>query len=99
MSDAPFLTLLHRGEGAEGVADEVGVAGGVDQVDLLAGPFEVEEVAVDGEVPALLLVLDVADARAVVDGAAGDEAQEALVLMRVEVGADVLLDELARHQK
>ena len=54
----------------EGVADEVGVAGRVDQVDLLALPFEVEEVAVDGEVPAFLLVVDVGDAGPVVDRAA-----------------------------
>ena len=62
--------VLDRRQGAQGVADEVGVAGRVDQVDLLARPFEVEQVAVDGEVAAFFLVVDVGDARAVVDRAA-----------------------------
>ncbi len=62
--------VLDGGEGAEGVADEVGVAGAVDQVDLLVLPLAVEQVAVDGEMPAFLLVLDVGDARAVVHAAA-----------------------------
>ena len=72
--------VLDGGQGAQGVADEVGVAGRVDQVDLLALPLEVEQVAVDGEVPAFLLVVDVGDAGPVVDraspvGGAGGEEQ------------------------
>ena len=72
--------VLDGGQGAEGVADEVGVAGRVDQVDLLAVQLEVEQVAVDGEVAAFLLVVDVGDAGAVVDraaaiGGAGGEEQ------------------------
>ncbi len=62
--------VLDGRQGAQGVADEVGVAGGVDQVDLLAVGFEVEQVAVDREVAAFLFVFDVGDARAVVDRAA-----------------------------
>ena len=61
--------VLDGGQGAQGVADEVGIAGRVDQVDLLARPLEVEQVAVDGEVPAFLLVVDVGEAGPVVDRA------------------------------
>ena len=59
---------------------KVGIAGRVDQVDLLAGPGQVPQVAVDREMPALLLLVDVEGAGAVVDralaaGRAGGEKQ------------------------
>ena len=65
---------------AQGIADEVGIAGRVDQVDLLAVPGQMPEVAVDREMPALLLVVDVEGAGAVVHralaaGGAGGEEQ------------------------
>ncbi len=64
----------------EGIADEVGIAGRVDQVDLLAGPGEMPQVAVDREMPAFLFFVDVEGAGAVVDralaaGRAGGEKQ------------------------
>ena len=62
--------VLDGRQGAQGVADEVGITGRVDQVDLPARPFEVEQVAVDGEVAAFLLVVDVGEARPLVDRAA-----------------------------
>ncbi len=52
---------------AQGAADEIGISGGIDQVDLLAVGLEVEEVAVDGEMAAFLFVFDVGDTGSVVD--------------------------------
>ena len=51
-------------------ADEVGVAGRVEQVDVLALVVEVQDAGVDGEVAFLLLLVVVGDAGAVVDAAA-----------------------------
>ena len=72
--------VFDRRQGAQGVADEVGIAGRVDQVDLLAGPGEMPQVAVDREMPAFLFFVDVERAGAVVDralaaGRAGGEKQ------------------------
>ena len=72
--------VFDGGQGTQGVADEVGVAGRVDQVDLLAGPGEMPQVAVDREMPAFLFFVDVEVAGAVVDralaaGRAGGEKQ------------------------
>ena len=67
-------------ESTQRIADEVGIAGRVDQVDLLAGPGEMPQVAVDREMPAFLFFVDVEVAGAVVDralavGRAGGEKQ------------------------
>ena len=51
--------VLHRRECAEGVTDEVGIARGVDQVNLSAVPREVAEMAVDRDMPALFFIIDV----------------------------------------
>ena len=72
--------VFNGGQGAQGIADKVGIAGRVDQVDLLAGPGEMAQVAVDREVPAFLFLVDVEVAGAVVDralavGRAGGEKQ------------------------
>ena len=56
-------------EGREGGADEVGVAGGVEQVDVLALIFQVQHTGVDGEVAFLLLFVPIGDAGAIVDAA------------------------------
>ena len=49
------------------VADEVGVAGGVDQVDLVALPLERGERERQREAPLLLLGVEVGDGGAVLD--------------------------------
>jgi hypothetical protein len=59
--------ILDGRQRAQGMADEVGIAGRVNQVNLLARPLAVERVAVDREVPALFFVLGVGQAGAVVD--------------------------------
>ncbi len=58
--------VLNGGEGGDGAADEVGIAGRIDQVDLAAMPFEVAQMAIDREMPAFFLVIDVEQAGAVV---------------------------------
>ena len=70
MPDGPetATTTFSTAASAQGVADEVGVSGGVDQVDLLVRPGQVSEVAVDREVPAFLLLVDVEGAGPVVHG-------------------------------
>ena len=60
---------LDGGQRFQGGADEVGVAGGVEEVDVLALVLEVEDAGVDGEVVLLLLVVVVGDAGAVVHAA------------------------------
>ncbi len=72
--------VFDGGQRTECVADEVGIAGRVDQVDLLAGPGEMTQVAIDREMPAFLFFVDVEGAGAVVDralavGRAGGEKQ------------------------
>ena len=72
--------VFDGGQGAQGVADKVGVAGRVDQVHLLAGPGEMPQVAVDREMSAFLFLVDVEVAGAVIDralaaGRAGGEKQ------------------------
>ena len=57
---------LDRGEGFEGGADEVGGAGGVEDVEVLAVVVGVEDVGVDAEVVIVLLVVGVGDRRPVV---------------------------------
>ena len=53
--------------GADGLADEVGIAGRVDQVEVLAGVVEVHDAGFDRVLVLLLFLVEVADARAVVD--------------------------------
>ena len=55
---------------AQGLADEVGLAGRVEQVDVLALVLEVQDAGVDRELVFVLLVVEVGDAGAVVDAAA-----------------------------
>ena len=59
--------VFDRRECTQRATDEIGVARRIDQVDLFAGPGEVPEVAIDGEMPAFLFFVDVKRARAVVD--------------------------------
>ncbi len=60
---------------AEGLADEIQVAGGVDDVELLAHPFGVEQGGLDGDVPLLFADVIVGNGAAVGDAAhAADDA-------------------------
>ena len=67
-----MTAVLDGVEGAEGGADEVGVAGRVEQVDVLALVLEVQDAGVDGVVVLVFLLVEVGDAGAVVDAAACD---------------------------
>src|SRR5262249_18365204 len=57
---------LDSRQGAQGVANEIRIAGRIDQMDLLALPGQMAEVAVDREMPTLLLIIEVERARPVV---------------------------------
>ena len=58
---------LDGAQGADHLADEVGVAGRVDEVEALAGVVEVDDARFDRVLVVLLLFVEVADARAGVD--------------------------------
>ncbi len=51
--------VLDGRQSTQGIADEVGVTGCVNQVNLLPDPGQVTEMAIDREVPAFLLLVDV----------------------------------------
>ena len=69
----------HRVDGVHGadrLSDEVGVAGGVDRIEPLAVVVEVHDVGLDGVVVDLFFLVEVADARAIVDARrTGDRAR------------------------
>ncbi|MCY1292398.1 hypothetical protein D9M70_416230 [compost metagenome] len=66
---------FHRGQGGDGLADEVGVAGGVDQVDLGAGMTAMCQRRAQGVSVVALQRVEVADRVATLQGAqAGDRA-------------------------
>ena len=54
-------------QGADRLADEVGIAGRVDQVEVLAGVIEMNQRRFDRVVVVLFFFVEIADARAVVD--------------------------------
>ena len=60
---------LDGGERFEGRADEVRIAGGVEDVEVLAVVIDVEDVGVDGEVVFMFLVVGVGDGGPVVHAA------------------------------
>src|SRR5262249_50342657 len=60
---------LDGAEGAEGASDEIGVAGGVEEADVLALVVEVEHAGVDGEAALVFFLVVVGDGGAVIDAA------------------------------
>jgi hypothetical protein len=53
--------------GADGLADKIGIAGRVDGVEPFAAVVEVDDVRLDAVVMVPLLLVEIADARAVVN--------------------------------
>ena len=58
---------IDRPQGADRLADEVGIAGRVDDVEVLAGVVEVDQARFDRVLVVLFFFVEVADAGAVVD--------------------------------
>ena len=56
-----------RVQDAESLANEIGFAGGIEEIDALAGVVEMEDVRVDRVVEVLFLVVEIGDAGAVID--------------------------------
>ena len=86
---------LDGAQGADHLADEVGIAGRVEKIEVLAGVIEVDERGLDRVLVMLLFVVEVADAGAGVDaGVSLDGAgfDEQLVDQRRLAGATVAAD-------
>ena len=68
-ADTTTSTCFDGVANGQGGTDEIGVAGRVEQVDVLALVVEMEDAGVDGEVAFFLLVVEVGDAGALLDAA------------------------------
>ena len=58
---------IHAAHGADGLADEVGIAGRIDDVESLAGVIEMHHAGLDGVFMLFFFFVEVADAAAVVN--------------------------------
>ena len=65
-AETTMMAVSTAFEGFESGADEVGVAGRIEQVDVFALVFEVQNAGVDGEMASFFFVVVIGDAGAVV---------------------------------